>query len=203
MFTNFCIFLLTLVFSLIRFLILEVVYLLTMPIRIFLNLIITHPFTLMVIALLSVLTCTVFVVIVKQISIVKVCCTLFRLIAPYICRLAHTLFLYLCPQYYLLLSVVHFMLAPVKFLFDLFFCFPQLFPSSYQRRIRRISRGCGDDTSRIMCCVCFVHEKSILLQPCNHICLCADCAEELLETYEEPLCPLCRSFITSYVDVYI
>uniref|UniRef100_A0A1I7VQA7 RING-type domain-containing protein n=1 Tax=Loa loa TaxID=7209 RepID=A0A1I7VQA7_LOALO len=39
--------------------------------------------------------------------------------------------------------------------------------------------------------------------PCNHICVCAYCVEELLETYEEPLCPLCRSVITSYVDVYI
>nr|CRZ24760.1 Bm2966 [Brugia malayi] len=35
-------------------------------------------------------------------------------------------------------------------------------------------------------------------KPCNHICVCADCVEELLETCEEPLCPLCRSVITSY-----
>ncbi|VDN86798.1 unnamed protein product [Brugia pahangi] len=40
-------------------------------------------------------------------------------------------------------------------------------------------------------------------KPCNHICVCADCVEELLEIYEEPLCSLCRSIISSYVDVYI
>ncbi|VDO53617.1 unnamed protein product [Brugia timori] len=47
------------------------------------------------------------------------------------------------------------------------------------------------------------HSLDRLLGPCNHIFVCADCVEELLETYEEPLCPLCRSVITSYVDVYI
>uniref|UniRef100_A0A915PWG9 RING-type domain-containing protein n=1 Tax=Setaria digitata TaxID=48799 RepID=A0A915PWG9_9BILA len=72
------------------------------------------------------------------------------------------------------------------------------------RRQRNHSSICGfDDVSRITCCICFIHEKSILLQPCNHICVCAYCVEELLETYEDPLCPLCRSIITSYVDVYI
>ncbi|EFO18389.1 hypothetical protein LOAG_10104 [Loa loa] len=72
------------------------------------------------------------------------------------------------------------------------------------RHLRRYSLNCGaEDLSRITCCICFIHEKSILLQPCNHICVCAYCVEELLETYEEPLCPLCRSVITSYVDVYI
>uniref|UniRef100_A0AAF5PM27 RING-type domain-containing protein n=1 Tax=Wuchereria bancrofti TaxID=6293 RepID=A0AAF5PM27_WUCBA len=71
-------------------------------------------------------------------------------------------------------------------------------------QLRRHSSNCdADDVSRITCCICFIHEKSILLQPCNHICVCAHCVEELLETYEEPLCPLCRSAITSYVDVYI
>ncbi|KAK6113298.1 conserved hypothetical protein [Brugia malayi] len=77
-------------------------------------------------------------------------------------------------------------------------------PLEVSNRLRRHSSNCGaDDISRITCCICFIHEKSILLQPCNHICVCANCVEELLETYEEPLCPLCRSVITSYVDVYI
>ncbi|KAL3990889.1 Zinc finger C3HC4 type (RING finger) family protein [Acanthocheilonema viteae] len=80
----------------------------------------------------------------------------------------------------------------------------RMIPISKSRRIKRQSWNCGaDDISRITCCICFIHEKSILLQPCNHICICAHCVEELLETYEEPLCPLCRSIITSYVDVYI
>ncbi|KAK6114225.1 Zinc finger C3HC4 type (RING finger) family protein [Brugia pahangi] len=45
--------------------------------------------------------------------------------------------------------------------------------------------------------------RAIRRFPCNHICVCADCVEELLEIYEEPLCSLCRSIISSYVDVYI
>ncbi|VDP11334.1 unnamed protein product [Onchocerca flexuosa] len=82
--------------------------------------------------------------------------------------------------------------------------FTRMILVSKSKRLRRHSSICGtDDVSRITCCICFIHEKSILLQPCNHICVCAHCVEELLETYEEPLCPLCRSVITSYVDVYI
>ncbi|CAG9539081.1 unnamed protein product [Cercopithifilaria johnstoni] len=79
----------------------------------------------------------------------------------------------------------------------------EVFTISRSKRIRRHSSSCADDVSRITCCICFIHEKSILLQPCNHICVCARCVEELLEAYEEPLCPLCRSIITSYFDVYI
>uniref|UniRef100_A0A1I8EXF2 RING-type domain-containing protein n=1 Tax=Wuchereria bancrofti TaxID=6293 RepID=A0A1I8EXF2_WUCBA len=80
----------------------------------------------------------------------------------------------------------------------------EIFAISRSDQLRRHSSNCdADDVSRITCCICFIHEKSILLQPCNHICVCAHCVEELLETYEEPLCPLCRSAITSYVDVYI
>uniref|UniRef100_A0A0N5D8C1 RING-type domain-containing protein n=1 Tax=Thelazia callipaeda TaxID=103827 RepID=A0A0N5D8C1_THECL len=71
------------------------------------------------------------------------------------------------------------------------------------RGYRRHSHCTVSEVNRIMCCVCFVHEKSILLQPCNHICLCSSCINELLNTYEEPLCPLCRSMIISYLDVYI
>ncbi|VDN84063.1 unnamed protein product, partial [Brugia pahangi] len=50
---------------------------------------------------------------------------------------------------------------------------------------------------------CSAEDKSRIIVPCNHICVCADCVEELLEIYEEPLCSLCRSIISSYVDVYI
>jgi len=39
---------------------------------------------------------------------------------------------------------------------------------------------------RLNCVVCFQEEKSILLEPCMHICVCAHCSERITDR-----CPLC------------
>ncbi|VDK63200.1 unnamed protein product [Gongylonema pulchrum] len=204
-FTNFCIFLLTLLFSVFRFLLHEVIYLITAPIRISFTLLVSHPLILMTLVLLSLLTCTAFILIIKQISILGVLSASARFIAPFVGQLFYTVFLYLYPQYFLIVRALHLLFVPVKFLLKPFIAFLEFFGASKRRRLRgRRASGCDNsEVSRIMCCVCFIHEKSILLQPCNHICLCANCIEELLDTYEVPLCPLCRATITSYVDVYL
>ena len=49
-----------------------------------------------------------------------------------------------------------------------------------------------------MCIVCQEREKSTLLMPCRHLCLCSVCSgrEELRN------CPLCRSEISDRIPVY-
>lgn len=200
-FTSSCCFLITLLYSIFHLLVHEVICLITAPFRILLNLLVSHPLILTLISLISILSCAMFIIIIKQISIVEVGNASMRFIAPNCRRFAHTIFLYFQP---LFVTVLNLLLLPVRFLCDLCISFIGIIPVSRSKRLRRYSSNCGaDDVSRITCCICFIHEKSILLQPCNHICVCAHCVEELLDTYEEPLCPLCRSVITSYVDVYI
>uniref|UniRef100_A0A0R3S318 RING-type domain-containing protein n=1 Tax=Elaeophora elaphi TaxID=1147741 RepID=A0A0R3S318_9BILA len=137
----------------------------------------------------------------EQISVVQIGNASIRFIAPNCRRFTCTISQCFYP---FILTMLHILLMPVRFLCDLCVSLIGMIPIPRSKRVRRHSSNCGtDDVSRITCCVCFIHEKSILLQPCNHICLCAFCIEELLDTYEEPICPLCRCIITSYVDVYI
>lgn len=42
------------------------------------------------------------------------------------------------------------------------------------------------------CAVCFVREPEVVLYPCTHWCLCRECRDSV------PLCPLCRSRITTH-----
>ena len=48
------------------------------------------------------------------------------------------------------------------------------------------------------CVVCFERPKDTLLQPCNHICVCSDCARRLAP----PICPVCRTLITGTAKIF-
>ena len=47
----------------------------------------------------------------------------------------------------------------------------------------------------VSCVVCLDKQKTILLQPCNHLCLCENCEEMMTK------CPLCRERIETKVKV--
>lgn len=48
------------------------------------------------------------------------------------------------------------------------------------------------------CCVCLSDTKNILLQPCNHLCVCESCKPNVGEE-----CPICRTIIQSTIKVYL
>ncbi|VDM46313.1 unnamed protein product [Toxocara canis] len=78
-------------------------------------------------------------------------------------------------------------------------------PRSRPQRSPLPHEDSGDDSTRserLLCCICLLREKSVLLQPCNHICLCCPCSMEIMHS-SNPNCPLCRAKIRSCVDVYI
>lgn len=47
------------------------------------------------------------------------------------------------------------------------------------------------------CIVCCAKPKNILLQPCNHVCACKECASKLSS------CPVCRKAVTSKVKIFL
>jgi len=49
---------------------------------------------------------------------------------------------------------------------------------------------------KALCVVCFAAEKRSLLMPCRHLCLCRECAGPTKS------CPLCRTPVTSVIDVF-
>ena len=49
-----------------------------------------------------------------------------------------------------------------------------------------------------MCVICQEREKSVVLLPCRHLCLCAHCAQH--DHLQQ--CPLCRRHIAHRISVY-
>jgi hypothetical protein len=74
-----------------------------------------------------------------------------------------------------------------------------------RRKARRleeaITRATAEDDPR-MCVICMEKEKSVLLNPCKHICLCGECCTAVISA--ENNCPVCRTLITDVIrDVTI
>ena len=40
------------------------------------------------------------------------------------------------------------------------------------------------------CIICMDNDKNTIIRPCNHMCLCDECAEEVKKN--SLLCPICR-----------
>ena len=53
----------------------------------------------------------------------------------------------------------------------------------------------------MLCVVCQGNKKNILLQPCNHVCLCPSCVREVMR--QSSHCPLCRKHISKWTKVYL
>ena len=58
---------------------------------------------------------------------------------------------------------------------------------------------------RSVCVVCQDQMKTVLVLPCRHMCLCVDCAYEVvsLRRRRRQTCPLCRSPIETIMNVYL
>jgi hypothetical protein len=46
------------------------------------------------------------------------------------------------------------------------------------------------------CCVCYETKSNILIEPCNHLCVCESCSARII------ICPICRSSIISKKTIY-
>ena len=49
------------------------------------------------------------------------------------------------------------------------------------------------------CCVCLMYLKSVVLLPCKHLCVCINCSTHPSLTF----CPLCKTVITSKLNVFV
>lgn len=48
-----------------------------------------------------------------------------------------------------------------------------------------------------LCVICQVNVKAVVLLPCAHLCLCADCEKQGVTR-----CPMCRQDVASFLRVY-
>lgn len=69
---------------------------------------------------------------------------------------------------------------------------------SGQRKANRTKVLDDDLPNEVRCIVCMVNPREIILVPCNHVCLCEDCAEKIKST-----CPVCNQRIQSKKVAYL
>ena len=69
-------------------------------------------------------------------------------------------------------------------------------------RAERPARANADGIPEsIQCVVCLGAEREVILLDCGHVCVCADCADELIRGSH--LCPVCRASISSVMPAYV
>ena len=61
----------------------------------------------------------------------------------------------------------------------------------------------GEATAKLTCKICWDAETTMMFRPCNHLCVCKECADTVLDlTARERKCPICRKKIRSAERVY-
>ena len=56
-----------------------------------------------------------------------------------------------------------------------------------------------NDAIDLLCIICLERTKCVVLQPCNHLCLCEECERRLLHR----ICPICRRQVVGTMRVYV
>lgn len=50
----------------------------------------------------------------------------------------------------------------------------------------------------VKCAICWGHPKSVMMDPCQHMCVCATCAVDLMKR-DEMECPLCKEVVKRFM----
>ena len=66
-------------------------------------------------------------------------------------------------------------------------------------KIQELKLELEREKDKRLCVICTDNNKSILLMPCKHFCLCKECLSHINSSE----CPLCREPIESAIDVYV
>ena len=59
--------------------------------------------------------------------------------------------------------------------------------------------------SKGVCIVCMEEEKSVLLMPCKHLCMCKGCTDKLIAQSgrRKAMCPVCRNLIMDTIEAFV
>lgn len=55
----------------------------------------------------------------------------------------------------------------------------------------------------IACKLCYGNTVKVVIDSCNHLCLCIGCSRKLGKTKLDPSCPVCRKKITGFREVFL
>jgi len=62
--------------------------------------------------------------------------------------------------------------------------------------------GSNPSQDDMLCVVCLDRNKCILIRPCNHLCICQECCNQLKGMNRRMKCPLCNQNVNSTIKVF-
>ena len=62
--------------------------------------------------------------------------------------------------------------------------------------------GSNPSQDDMLCVVCLDRNKCILIRPCNHLCICKECCNQLKGMNRRMKCPLCNQDVNSTIKVF-
>ena len=74
-------------------------------------------------------------------------------------------------------------------------------PSDSQAHNRSDENSESSGISAQTCVVCLSEQREVILMNCGHVCVCAECAMQIMST--RPVCPVCRANIDQVAPAYI
>lgn len=56
----------------------------------------------------------------------------------------------------------------------------------------------------LACTICLEKKKNVVLEPCNHLCICSACRDEFIKMRDgRPKCPVCRCDVLNTINIFI
>lgn len=189
-------------------------YVLTSPFRLLFYLLWNYPFIFLVFPVTFFIFVLLIVAFLKRRTVYSVLRSLWQAVSPYTWTLAYSALVYLFPPIGAAVAGIKLALTPVLGLFNFISALCRqlgLLQNSSKGLRQKNQSGMLCDLSefdtyrlatRMLCCVCLKKEKSVLLEPCRHVCLCSECAIDLNKK-EIPRCPMCHFIVKYQHEVFI
>uniref|UniRef100_A0A0N5AL85 RING-type domain-containing protein n=1 Tax=Syphacia muris TaxID=451379 RepID=A0A0N5AL85_9BILA len=142
-------------------------------------------------------------------SMTTVCRCGWKLIAPHLWKISYSLLICVCPPIATAITVTKLVFLPIVAFFNFISpLFSRLHPlqrllqETTRKRVPPVRSYNNEAPECLLCCICLESLRTVLLQPCNHFCVCSLCMDRLMST-SEPRCPVCRTSVEDHTSIFL
>ncbi|CAD6193733.1 unnamed protein product [Caenorhabditis auriculariae] len=146
--------------------------------------------------LVTLLSVIAFFYMVKRVSDVSFVNYFINNVLPYALAWFFTIVGFFFPQVHVFTAVMRIALHPVEWILGIAEKVDQR-AIPIRRTVESLTRE-----DRMTCSVCLLREKSVMVVPCQHLCMCDQC-NDVLTANPNAICPVCRNKISSTIKVKI
>lgn len=176
------------------------VYVFTLPLRLMISYMISFP----ILSLTLIVIIFSIIYMIRQLTKSDPIQFLLYTVLPWLGAFIYSILSLFVPQIDMFKKIFHLFFHPIQFFLNLF-----AKVNERAERVRDMVDVLGPRTvtdqrrtksSRLMCYKCKRREKTCLLTPCNHFCMCEPCYDGMVSR-GEPKCPQCQQSVDSFIKI--